>query len=189
MPNIFLDGFFWSPFEVLLGRAPLRLLAPRAAEPPAALCSCSPGAAGGGGGGEAAGFHAVMLGLWAGATPFFFFFSLIFSSPRPPSFPSAHGRRRPALPGAPRPGHGRSPPLRGRGEPQGSGAGGSHAAGPAAGLAAAGRAMPQAAELGRRRGHHPQQRPQEAQLHLPHGAAPALHLGARYRDLNPRKAA
>lgn len=79
MPNIFLDGFFWSPFGVLLGRAPLQLLAPRAAEPPAALCSCRPGAAGGGGGGEAAGFHAVMLGLWAGATPFFFFFSPSFS--------------------------------------------------------------------------------------------------------------
>lgn len=56
---------------------------------------------------------------------------------------------------------------------------GCHAAGPADGLAAARRAMPEAAELGRRRGHHPQQRPQEAQLHLPDGAAPALHLGAR----------
>uniref|UniRef100_A0A8C3GGY6 TBC1 domain family member 30 n=1 Tax=Cairina moschata TaxID=8855 RepID=A0A8C3GGY6_CAIMO len=29
MPHIFLDGFFWSPFEVLLGRAPRRALAPR----------------------------------------------------------------------------------------------------------------------------------------------------------------
>lgn len=63
--------------------------------------------------------------------------------------------------------------------PGGAAGRGCHAAGQAHRLAAARRTMSEAAELGWRRGHHPQQRPQEAQLHLPDGAAPPLHLGAR----------
>lgn len=113
---------------MLLGRAPLRLLAPRAAEPPAALCSCSPGAAGGGGGGEAAGFHAVMLGLWAGATPFFFFFlphfllsspSLLPLSTRPPPPSPAGGSAPWPWPQPPAEGPRGASGERGRGQPCG----------------------------------------------------------------------
>lgn len=135
--------------------------------------------------------------------PLFFFFlfpPIPFSSPCPPSslphfafalsalqIPAGQESRcRAARPGSP--GHAGRPAALGRAPGYGHGYGhcrrraagrGCHAAGQADGLAAARRAMPEAAELGRRRGHHPQQRPQEAQLHLPDGAAPALHLGAR----------